>query len=97
VRRLLSFGILCCTLGAVIGLVAVVDHRDKTARMNRAERSEWYCTHTATRCGGPSSAGIERRWNRREVGYMILFGALVGSGAICLALDRAQTSRRGGS
>jgi hypothetical protein len=88
--RLRSIGTVCLALAAVIALAAVLDHRNKAARMNRAERSEWYCENLATRCHGPSSASIERHWNEREAGYEIVFGALVVSGVLCLALGKTR-------
>jgi hypothetical protein len=93
-RRPRRTGIVCLALAAAIALAAVLDHDNKAARMNRAERSEWYCEHLATRCHGPSSASIERHWNEREAGYKIAFGALVVSGVLCLALRDAAGQRR---
>jgi len=93
-RRLRSVGAVCLTLAVAIALTAVLDHHNKAARMNRAERSEWYCEKLATRCHGPSSASIERHWNEREAGYKVAFGALVVSGVLCLVLGSAARRRR---
>lgn len=59
---------------------ATADHAWKTHRANDAERREWYCAHAGTRCGGPSSASIERHWNQRELVY-----ELVGAGLLTAA------------
>jgi hypothetical protein len=56
----------------VVGLIAIADHSNKTARNNHAELLEWYCTHRGTRCGGPSSASIERHWNERQRAYEVV-------------------------
>ena len=78
----LAAALACVVLaGAVVG-IGVLDHHLKQGRMDRAERSEWYCTHLHQRCGGPSSARIEHRWNRRELGYEIALGALVAAGLV---------------
>src|SRR3954470_1373265 len=73
--------LVCFALAGLIGVGAIVDHRVKQGRMNRAELSEWYCTHQNTRCGGSSSAGIERDWNERQVAYELVVIAL-GSAAL---------------
>jgi hypothetical protein len=75
-RHLLS--IVCFCLAGAIGLAAIADHRDKNARSNRAQVSEWYCAHTGTRCGGPSSARIEEHWQQRQIGYEAAVIALGG-------------------
>lgn len=83
-RRLLHgyrIGLACLALALLLGLAAIVDHRNKTARSNRAELSEWYCTNTGTRCGGASSAAIERHWNQRELGYEVAVTLLGAFGA----------------
>jgi hypothetical protein len=70
--------IVCLAAAALIGLAAIVDHRHKAARINRAEVAEWYCGHRGTRCGGASSTKIEARWNQRQSGYEIAIVALGG-------------------
>jgi len=93
-RRLRSVGTGLLIVAVTIALAAVLDHHNKAARMNRAERAEWYCENLGTRCRGSSSASIERRWNEREAGYKIVFSALVVSGVLCLTLATARTRRR---
>jgi hypothetical protein len=80
VRRLLRRylpSIVALVIAAVIVPLAVADHRNKQSRMNRAEVAEWYCTHRAVRCNGPSSARIEDRWNKRQVAYEVALAVLV--------------------
>jgi hypothetical protein len=72
---------LTLTLLAIIGVAGVVDHTIKIRRINRAQVSEWYCNHHGTRCGGPSSAGIEDAWNRRELGYQVALVVIAVTGA----------------
>ena len=67
---------------AVIGAAGVVDHTVKAHRMNRAERSEWYCEHKQTQCGGPSSSQLEDAWNARERGYQIALGLVAAAGGL---------------
>jgi hypothetical protein len=86
-RRFLVPATLLVLAGA-IGLGAIADHRWKQRRIGRAEVAEWYCTHRGTHCGGPSSAAIERHWNRRQLGYEIAVVVLGGS-ALALAAARA--------
>jgi hypothetical protein len=62
-------------------MAAIVDHHVKQGRQNRADVAEWYCEHQGTRCGGASSAGIEARWNQREVGYTVAVSILGATGA----------------
>jgi hypothetical protein len=73
-RHLLS--IVCLSAALLIGVVAIVDHRNKQARIDRAEVGEWYCKHDGTHCGGPSSERMEARWNTRQWGYEIAVTAL---------------------
>src|SRR3954447_13159733 len=73
----------------LVGVVAVIDHRNKQARMNRAELAEWYCGHGGTRCGGPSSERIEAHWNERQWAYEIAVVAL-GAGAVARVGLRAR-------
>ena len=77
---MLGFGLLL--LAFVIGTIAVVDHRLKQSRVNHAELLEWYCTHTATRCGGPSADRIESRWNKRQVAYEWGIGLVTLAGVV---------------
>lgn len=84
---LTRIGLASLALAVLLGVFAAVDHRAKAARSNRAELAEWYCTNRGTRCGGSSSAAVERQWNGRETRYEValaVFGAvgvasLVGS------------------
>ena len=70
-----------------VAIVGVVDHREKQRRADRAELAEWYCAHEGMRCGGVSSANIERRWNEREVVYKVAIGVLaVAASASALGL-----------
>jgi hypothetical protein len=70
----------------LISIAAIADHHWKDARAHRAELAEWYCAHQGTRCGGPSSQGIEARWNRREFGYEIAVATLLGGGLVAWSL-----------
>jgi hypothetical protein len=87
-------GIACVLGAALVGLVGVLDHWNKQARMNRAELAEWYCAHLGTRCGGASSARIEAHWNQRELGYEVAIVALGAGGVTFGAATRARTRRR---
>jgi hypothetical protein len=92
VRRLLrrhTPALACLALAGAIGVAAIVDHRWKQARIDRAELSEWYCSHEGTRCGGPSSSGIEARWNERQLGYEVAVVTLAAA-ATALALRRSR-------
>lgn len=73
----------------LIGLTAIADHRWKQRRMNQAEVGEWYCAHIGTRCGGVSSAGIERHWNERQLGYEIVV-SVIGAAGVVVAVLRAR-------
>jgi hypothetical protein len=83
-------GIACLAIAGLIGLAAIADHRNKNARSDSAELSEWYCQHEGTRCGGPSSERIEAHWNQRQLGYEIAVSVL---GATGIALFIAATAR----
>ena len=75
-RHLVS--IVCLAAAGLIGVAAIIDHRNKQARIDRAHVAEWYCAHDGTRCGGPSSEKIEEHWNERQEGYEIAVVALSG-------------------
>jgi len=75
-RQLVS--IVCLALAGLIGVGAIIDHRNKQARIDRAELSEWYCQHDGTHCGGPSSDKIEQHWNERQGGYEVVVAELSG-------------------
>jgi hypothetical protein len=75
----------------LVALLAVADHTWKARRIGRAEVSEWYCLHRGTRCGGPSTKRIERRWNEREVGYEAAVAVLAGAAVL---LVTARSLRR---
>ena len=90
-RYLLAFA--CLAVGVVVALAGVLDHRNKQQRENKAESAEWYCAHTGTQCGGPSSARIEARWERRERAYEVVLVACGGVALGSLALARFRTSR----
>jgi hypothetical protein len=85
VLRRHRLSIACYVLAGTIGVVAIADHRNKAARMNRAEVAEWFCAHEGTRCGGPSSRRIEEHWNERQWGYEIAVTALAGFAVIRFA------------
>ena len=75
-RRRYLIAAACCAAAAAIALVAIADHRWEERRQDRAQVAEWYCAHTGTRCGGPSSRRIERHWNEREAVYIVAALAL---------------------
>ena len=93
-RRRVWIGLASFALAGIVGLVAIADHRHKSAAGDRAELAEWYCTHLGTRCGGPSSAAIERRWNERELGYEVAVTilGLFGTANLLLGLRRRPRS-----
>jgi hypothetical protein len=66
---------------ALLAGAAFADHRWKDSRANHAQVLEWYCTHRGTKCGGPSSAAIERHWNQRELVYEIVGAGLLAAAA----------------
>jgi hypothetical protein len=86
-RHLVSIAVLA--LAGLIGLAAIIDHANKGARMDRAERLEWYCIHKGTHCGGPSSDRIESRWNERQWAYEVAVAAL-GVGAVARVVLRER-------
>ena len=86
--------LVCLVLAGAIGLAAIGDHRNKASRMIKAEVLEWYCAHDGTHCGGPSSEGIETRWNERQVGYEIAVGWLGGAAVLLLVGRTLHPGRR---
>jgi hypothetical protein len=87
-RHLLA--VVCFAAAGLIGLAAVADHRNKNARSNRAQVSEWYCEHRGTRCGGPSSASIEAHWQSRQWAYEVAVVALGGFAIVSFAYRLAR-------
>lgn len=94
---LTRIGLASLTLALLLAVSAVLAHRAKTARSNRAELAEWYCTNRGTACGGASSAGIERQWNGRETRYEVAFAVLGAVGVASLAGSRRRGLRPGSS
>jgi hypothetical protein len=88
--RRLALPLVCLALAAVVGLVAIADHRRKATRLNRVEIAEWYCAHHGTRCGGASSARIEARWNARQRVYEAV---VAGLGATALVVGGRRLRR----
>jgi hypothetical protein len=86
---------LACFAGALaIGIGAIVDHSVKQRRIDRAQVSDYFCTHYGVRCGGPSWHRIERSWNRRQVVYEVAVGtfAALGLGLAGYRLTRLSTT-----
>jgi hypothetical protein len=90
VLRRLALPIACFAIAGMVSLAAAADHRSKNARSNRAQLAEWYCEHKDTRCGGPSSARIESRWENRQVGYEAV---VIGLGGLSLLLGAWRVRR----
>ncbi len=100
VKRLLLrhlLGLACLAAAGLVASAAVADHHLKQERGNRAEVAEWYCEHQGTRCGGVSSAGIEARWNQREVAYAVAVAVSVlgatGAGLLAAGSLRGRGDR----
>jgi hypothetical protein len=92
IRRHLP-GVACLAAAGVLCVAAVVDHRSKQTRIDRAQVAAWYCTHQGTHCGGESWRRIENRWNRRQLGYEIAVASLAGV-ALVLAVGRMVRAPR---
>ncbi len=75
---------------ALVTVAAELDHAHKRSASNAAQVSEWFCSHRGERCGGPSSARIQHRWEQRERGYKTTF-ALLSAAAVVLLV---RTTRR---
>jgi hypothetical protein len=95
--RELRLPLSCLLVAGLIGIAAIVDHRNKMSRLYRAEVAEWFCAHQGKRCGGPSSDGIEASWQARQWGYEIAVVVIGGFGVVALGrrvLRRRLESRR---
>ena len=91
-RRPRLIGLACLLLAALTAAIAIGDHRAKQARQDKAELQAWYCAHEGTRCAGPSSERIERRWNERQVGYEAAVAILTACGVVCIARSRVSVA-----
>lgn len=89
-RTLRLIGLACLALAALTAAIAIGDHHNKQARMNRAELEAWYCTHKGTRCDGPSADRIERHWNERQVAYEASVAVLTVCGLGCITFARLR-------
>ena len=87
-RHLVS--IVCLALAGLIGVGAIVDHRIKQTRIDRADVSRWYCEHDGTQCGGPSPDKIEEHWNERQGGYEVAVAGLAGFALVRFAYRLAR-------
>ena len=71
VKRLLLrhlLGLACLAAAGLVASAAVADHHSSKSEAI-APKGGVVLQHQGTRCGGVSSAGIEARWNQREVAY----------------------------
>jgi hypothetical protein len=92
IRSDVAIATACLLVTALVGVAAIVDHRVKQDRMDRAEVSAWFCAHDGSRCRGPSAQGIESSWNERELAYEGVIAVL--SGCALLSFGRIAWTRR---
>jgi hypothetical protein len=94
-----TVGVCLLLVAFLIGTAAVIDRGVKQSRIDHAELLAWYCAHQGTRCGGPSPARIEARWNKRQVGYESAAGVIAVFGVLFIVYAPRLTtwSRRGSS
>jgi hypothetical protein len=86
---------LAAAIAASMAIVGVLDHRHKSAVMNRLEVDEWYCTHEGTHCASAHhSWDVERRWNKREAAYIAVIAAMaaVAAGGTLAGLRSRRTT-----
>jgi hypothetical protein len=94
VRRMILVAVSLFILAGGLAAVAMVDHRQKNARMGPANEASWYCAHYGQRCQEPQAAEILDAWHRRERVYRVSFWALSLGGLTALVLTfglRKQT------
>jgi hypothetical protein len=82
----------CLVAAGVVGLVAIVDHHRKQARINDAQVADYFCRLQSIRCGGTPWRRIEDEWQTRQLAYEIAVIALGGFG---LALIGYRVARGG--
>lgn len=80
----------------MLATVGLVDHARKARQMHRADVAWWYCLNEKTGCG-KNPEGLEHRadrieqgWQQRERVYTLLFGVLIGAGAMAGLSGRSR-------
>jgi hypothetical protein len=82
----------CVAAALLIGIAAILDHRDKQRRITQAQIDAYYCRHVGTRCGGVPWQRIEEHWQTRQWIYEVAVVTLGGLGLVLLV--RTALSRR---
>jgi hypothetical protein len=54
---------------AVVGAVAVADHKQTRHRLDRADVFSWYCGHRQIFCAKTKPESIHHEWETREYAY----------------------------
>lgn len=93
--RVLKQLLVIAALAVAVVAVGLVDHHLKATRMHRADVAWWYCVNRQVGCGlNPEQLEhradrIERGWQQRERGYILICGVLIG--AALMAVLTAST------
>ena len=94
VLRSLRFAAACLVLALAVGVGAVLDHRAKQERIDRAQVADWYCRHLAVRCGGEPWQTIEHRWQIRQYAYEGAVALLAGLAVLSVGYRLGSRARR---
>jgi hypothetical protein len=74
--------------------IAVIDHRSKEDRLQRAREAEFLCTRDGMRCNEEKPASIQQGWHERERFYRGAFAIFVLVGAGSLIIPNVHLRRR---
>jgi hypothetical protein len=93
VLRSLRLAAACLVLALAVGVGAVLDHRAKQHRIDRAQVADWYCRHEGLECGGEPWRTIEHRWQVRQYLYEGAVALLAGIGVLSVGYRLGSRDR----
>jgi hypothetical protein len=92
-RRWLPFAAVMLVAMLAIGGAAVLDHRHKTAVINRANVASWFCEHRGQRCAEQKPGPVEDGWRARERVYKVAFSTTAGLTVLLVLVPLAARRR----
>ena len=84
-------GVLASVGIPVVTTVAAIDHAHKVHSLQRANVSDWFCSHQGSECDSRKPDDVEDAWSARERVYKGMdVGLLVVAVAAVIAVNRSR-------